>query len=199
VQRNAEIAGARNLRLAQPRPVHRAGPQRGQPETPALVEAQRGDVVVGGGQRDLLAAAALGLDTDGLDEHRADARELVQRVDRDDLQHVAPHVEGDEPGDAAAAFRDETGQRRRVEDVVVHGHFGGAPQLSRQPLDGGAVGLLHEPDRYLPITHRLPPAHAPDHYPVGGRTWRTGGAAGWPSGTSRAGTPPVTASSSSDG
>jgi hypothetical protein len=138
----------------QPRPVHRAWPQRGQPEAAALVEAQRADVVVRGGQRDLAAATALGLGANRLNEHRPDPGIQVEGVDRDDLKDARPHVEGDQPGDAARAFGDETGQGGGIEDAIVHDHLGRTPQLGGQPLDRGAVAVLNRPDRHLLLLHR---------------------------------------------
>src|SRR5215469_11274994 len=159
-ERNTEITGVRNFWLPQPRPVHRAWPQRRKLEPPALVEPQRRDVVVRRGQRDLVAAAALGLRADRLDEQRADPGELVKRVDRDDLQDPRAHIEGDQPGDAPAALGDEAGQSGGIEDAVVHDHLRGAPELGREPLDGRPVGLLDRPDRYVQIVHRfIIPSH----------------------------------------
>src|ERR1700684_2318012 len=83
-QRNAEITGSWHLRLTLPRPVHRPRAEGGQAEPAALVAAERADGVVGGGQRDLMAALQLGLDPDRLDELRADALLEVEGVDRDD-------------------------------------------------------------------------------------------------------------------
>jgi hypothetical protein len=51
VQRDAVVAGPRDLRLLLPGAVDRARPQLGQPEPAALVEPERVDVVVGGGER----------------------------------------------------------------------------------------------------------------------------------------------------
>src|ERR1035437_1110077 len=56
VERDAVVPRPRDLGLFQPGPVHRAGPQLRQPEPAALVEAERVDVVVGGGGVDLVAA-----------------------------------------------------------------------------------------------------------------------------------------------
>ena len=56
VQRDAVVAGPRDLGLLLPGPVDRARPQLGEPEPAALVEAERVDVVVGGGEPDLAAA-----------------------------------------------------------------------------------------------------------------------------------------------
>jgi hypothetical protein len=58
VQRDAVVAGPRDLRLLLAGKVDRARPQLGQPEPAALVEPERVDVVVGGGEPDLAAAEA---------------------------------------------------------------------------------------------------------------------------------------------
>src|SRR5579875_2900535 len=92
VQRDAVIAHRRDLGLALPGPVHGTGPQLGQPEAAALVEPERVDVVVGGGEPDLAAPAAARLADGGLDEQRADAGPALDGVERDDLQHVAENL-----------------------------------------------------------------------------------------------------------
>src|SRR6204780_535668 len=100
-QRNAEITRPGDLRLTLPRSVYRPRSEGCQSEAAALVEAERADVVVGGGQRDLVAALALGLGAAGLDQHRADALVQVEGVDGGDLEDRRPHLEGDQAGDAA--------------------------------------------------------------------------------------------------
>src|SRR6201999_2493704 len=81
-KRNAEITDTGNFWLALAGAVHRSRADGGQPEAAPLVEAERPDVVVGRGQRDVLAAEAPGLGADRLDQQGADALVLVQGVDR---------------------------------------------------------------------------------------------------------------------
>src|SRR5947208_3719792 len=83
---NPEIPGARNLRLEPAGAVHRARADGGEPEATALVEAERPDVVVGRGEHHLVAAKALGLGADRLDEHRANALVRVKAGNGGDLQ-----------------------------------------------------------------------------------------------------------------
>jgi hypothetical protein len=84
VQRDAVVADPRDLRLLLPGPVDRARPQLGQPEPAALVEPERVDVVVGGGEPDLAAAEVPGGAGRGLDEQGPDAGPALDRVQRDD-------------------------------------------------------------------------------------------------------------------
>ncbi len=128
-ERDAVVAGSRDLRLLPPGPVDGARPQFGQPEPAALVEAQRVDVVVRRGQPDFPAAGAAGRLHRGLDEQRADTGTALDRVQRDDLQHLAGDVVGEQADQPAGPLRDIAGQLSRPEQGAVHGDHFRAPQL----------------------------------------------------------------------
>ena len=114
VEGDAVVAGPRDLRLLLPGTVDRARPQLGEPEPAALVEPQRVDVVVGGGEPDLAAAEVPRGAGRGLDEQRPDADPALDRVERDDLQHVPDQLVGEQADDAAGPFGDESGQLSRA-------------------------------------------------------------------------------------
>src|SRR6516162_8944366 len=110
VKRDAVVTDPGNLRLALPGLVDGAGPEFGQPEAAALVEAERVDVVVGGGEPDLAAAEQPRLAHGGLDEHGPDPSPAVDGVERDDLQAGAGQLVGEEPDHPAGPFGDEAAQ-----------------------------------------------------------------------------------------
>src|ERR1700749_2558806 len=110
VQRDAVVAGARELGVLLPGSGAAAGPQRGHPEPAALGEPERVDVVVGGGEPDLAAAELARRAGRGLDEHGPDADPALDGGERDDLEHVARHLVGGQADDPAGAFGNEAGQ-----------------------------------------------------------------------------------------
>src|SRR5260370_25776758 len=115
MERDAVVAGPGDLRLALPGLVDRGGPELGHPEAGAVVEAERGDVVVGGGEADLVAAEASRLAHGGLDEHGPDPGAAVDGVEGDDLEHGAGQLVGEQPGDPAGPFGDEAAQPRAAQ------------------------------------------------------------------------------------
>src|SRR5207302_7672775 len=88
-QRDAVGADRGDQRLEPARLVQRVTAQGGEVERPALVEAQRVEVVVGRGEQDPYAAVFAGGAQRGLQEQRTDACRPAERVDRDDLQRLA--------------------------------------------------------------------------------------------------------------
>src|SRR5579859_585843 len=108
VEGDAVVAGPRDLRLLLPGTVDRARPQLGEPEPAALVEPQRVDVVVGGGEPDLVTAEVARGAGRGLDEQRPDAGPALDRIERDDLQHVPDQLVGEEADDTPGPFGDES-------------------------------------------------------------------------------------------
>ena len=57
-----------------------------------------------------------------LDEQGSDPGATFDGVERDDLQHVARNVIGEQAGQAAGPLGDEAGQFGGLEDGAVHGH-----------------------------------------------------------------------------
>src|SRR5260370_18976711 len=108
MERDAVVAGPGDLRLALPGLVDRGGPELGHPEAAALVEAERVDVVVGGGEADLVAAEASRLAHGGLDEHGPDPGAAVGGVEGDDLGPCAGQLVGEQPRHPAGPFARET-------------------------------------------------------------------------------------------
>ncbi len=100
-ERDAVVADPGDLGLPLPGPVHRAGAQFGQPEPAALVEAERVDVVVRGGEPDLLAPEPPRAADGRLDQQRPDAAAALDGVERDDLEDVPEQPVGQEPDDPA--------------------------------------------------------------------------------------------------
>src|SRR6185437_9160808 len=153
VQRDAVVAGPRDLRLLQPGTVDRARPQLGQPEPAALVEPERVDVVVGGGEPDLAAAEAPRCARRGLDEHGPDADPALDGVERDDLQYLPLHLVGEQADDPPGPFGDEPGQFGGPQHAAVHGDEFGTPQLGDEPGEHRAVAVADRPDGDLRLAH----------------------------------------------
>src|SRR5580693_7953149 len=126
--------------------VDRAGAKLREAESATLVEAERVDVVVGGGEADLPTAAPARLADGRLDEQGSDPDTTLDGVERDYLQHVARDVIGKQPGQAAGSLGDEAGQLGGLEDGAVHGHGLRSPQLGDQPGQHRAVALADRPD-----------------------------------------------------
>ena len=153
VQRDAVVAGPRDLRLLQPGAVDRTRPQLGQPEPAALVEPERVDVVVGGGEPDLAAAEAPRRARRGLDEHGSDADPALDGVQRDDLQYLPLHLVGEQADDPPGPFGDEPGQFGGPQHAAVHGDEFGTPQLGDEPGEHRAVALTDRSDPDLRLVH----------------------------------------------
>src|ERR1700754_3433090 len=144
VQRGAVVAGARDLRLFQPGTVDRARPQLGQPESAALVEPERVDVVVRRGEPDLAAAEVPRRVRRGLDEHGPDAYPALDGVERDDLEHIPLHLVGEQADDPPGPFGDEPGQLSGPQHAAVHGDERGEHR---------AVALTDRSDPDLRLVH----------------------------------------------
>jgi len=153
MQRDAVVADARDLRLLLPGPVDRARPQLGEPEPAALVEAQRVDVVVGGGKPDLAAAGVARRVGRGVDEHGPDADPALDGVERDDLEHVPHHLVGEQADDAAGSFGHEPGHLGGPQHRIVHGDELGPPELGDEPGEHGPIAVVDRPDPDLRVVH----------------------------------------------
>ena len=163
-ERDTVVADLGDLRLVLPGPVDLAGPELGQPEATALVEAERVDVVVGGGEPDLAAAETARLGHHGLDEHGPDPGAAVQRVERDDLQRVgAEQLVGEQPGQAVRPFGDEAGHLGGPQGGAADRDHLRSPQLGDEPAEHRAIALADGPDRDLRLGHPaiMPPSRGP--------------------------------------
>src|SRR5580704_11819789 len=153
VEGDAVVADPGDLRLVLPGLVDRAGAEFGHPEAAALVEAERIDVVVGGGEADLAAAEAPRLAHGGLDEHGPDPGATVDGVERDDLEHGADELVGEQAGNPAGPFGDEAAQLGGPQAAAVDRHGLRAPQLGDEPGQHRPVALVDGPDPDLRLLH----------------------------------------------
>ena len=133
VQRDAVVADPRDLGLLLPGAVDRARPQLGEPEPAALVETERVNVVVGGGEPDLAAAEVPRRARRGVDEQGPDADPALDGVERDDLEHVAHQLVGEQADHPAGPFGDEPGQLGGPQHGAVHGDQFRPPQFGDEP------------------------------------------------------------------
>ena len=146
VQRDAVVADPRDLGLLLPGAVDRARPQLGEPEPAALVEAERVDVVVGGGKPDLAAAEVPRRAGRGLDEQGPDADPALDGVERDDLERVLYQLVCEQAHHPAGPFGDEPGQLGGPQHGTVHGDQFRPPQSATSQASMGrspsSIGLI---------------------------------------------------------
>ena len=150
-----------------------------EPKPAALIEAERVQVVVRGGQpHDPVALLARG--SDGrVQQQRPDAGVRRFRVDGDDLAALAVAAVGDVPDDLPFPHGDEAGMARRVHGLVVRHDRFRAPRLDDVPPQrlrvdvGGGADLGHgvSPARIVDSVEKsmFPPETTQTIFPVPAR------------------------------